>query len=501
MQPYSETRKVKEGVPIAPSTIAAYGTANDMQASAAAAEHNAATQLQPHIEAMERARLAAMDKARMDHEVLAHERQAVMQKRMAEIETLNKAAQGKPEDLWNSGHIFARVVGTLLSAVGFVAAAKGGRGQMAGIGTMAAGSILNGLVNQDIGSKREARESAAAQAKRQTDLLKLHEVDFNDRDKAIDATKLAYYDNILQNMEALKAGPYANQINDAAYLRLQSKILQDRAELAERLQTKMAAQIEGESVAHYRAPQVLGGGGASGLKDIPNTVTLSDNTTWDLGDSESAKKARERIVAMQKLKDLNVEIKKLRQEAYTLSSDPLSKDHVRYQTIKALLEDKGAQKAPLMSMALDGSTIRKDEREEIENKNIKATEGIGLVHNSGQVNHFTKAARSAADAVLDAQNKQWDDAQRTEATAAGGRQVRSGYVTDEHGELRPVKRYVGVNAMPSSTLAPPSFKPDASGSSRPTQGRPTGERYPKAPNFGVQRSPTTQPHKKKKEEG
>lgn len=494
MQPYSEKRDVKEGIPVGPEIKRAYGQAEGMRQEAAGLEHAAQAGLQPHVEEMERQRLAAMDRARVDHQRLADERNFVVQERMAKIEQLNKEAQGKPEDLWNSGTVFARVLGTLLSAVGFVAAAKGGSGQGAGLSLMSAGGIINGLVNQDIESKREGRKGAADQAKRQTDLLHLHEQNFKDRDQAIDATKLAYYDNILQNMEVLKAGPYANQINESKYLQLQANLLNERAQLAERIQTKETAQIQGESVQHYRPAQVLGGGMGGALKDLPGVVTLPDGkggeVAYQMPNEVQQNKAHDRIVILDRFARMNKDI--LEQRRIAEANPPWSQE---YRTAHARLDDLETQKGPLLAQMLDGSTLRKEEAEQYNKSSVKATDGLGVPGKIDPV--YSPGVRRAATAVLQQQIRQAEEDMRN--SVRGGRIVQRGYVTDPAtGQRAPVATHTGQDTHLEEHLAPRGFKPDDPTLKVPTAKPSDRETAPQAHDFGMQSRPAPAHGGKKK---
>lgn len=496
MQPFSEKREVKEGIPVAPEIQQAYGQAEGLKQRAANVEHEAIVGLQPQIEAMERQKLAAVDRARVEHQVLADERNEVVQDRMQQIEQLNKAAQGKPEDLWNSGTAFARVIGTLLSAVGFVTAAKGGRGAALGMGAMAAGSILNGLVNEDINSKREARKGAADQAKRETDLLHLHEQNFKDRDQAIDATKLAYYDNILQNMEALKAGPYAQQINEAKFLQLQGNLLNERAQLAERIQTKETAQIQGESVAHMTKPQLLGGGGGAPRKEPGNIVTFN-GTSYAMPNEKQQNEAIAKIQSRQQLIRVGNDIQQLRAEAMTI--DPV-KDWAKYDAVLARLNEAEQTKLNLISVAEGQGVIREGEYKRAQETTGYATTGLGRAERVG-AKRLADMHFAAGNAVNQQQIERWTKELQQVPAEAGGKIVREGYQRNpQTGSLEPVADYTGQNTAPQPGLAPAGSKAMDPHVRLPTMPRPAAETTPRAPEVPYRAPPAKGHGGKKKDE-
>jgi hypothetical protein len=493
MRPYTEERDIHYSKGVGPGVKEAQGGAFQDQLESNRLGRDADQQYfeqEKHILGL---KASAAESARLQQQRLAEDRDAEATKRLAHIETLNTEARGKPEDLWSSGTILGKVGSILLLTLGGVSVLGGN--VAGGLAMSMAGLGLNGLINQDIQAKVDERRQAGQQAKAETSLYNMHLEHLGDQKKAIEATKMAYYDNILQQMDTLKADRNLN-ISEPKYLALRAKILEDKADTMQKLHLAETDDEHAKQVNKYAPPVAIGGGGGAGagLHDIPNTITLSDNTTWQLGTSPDEQKSRERIIAMQKLQTVNDGIKKLRREAYAL--DPMV-DKEKYQSIYARLEDLGGQKAPLMSMALDGSTIRKDEREAIEKTNIMATEGLGVpgVPYSNKIPLWSKAHQVAADAVIEQQQSLWHKGQLTEATASGARQVQRGYVTDEHGNKQPVAKYAGVDAAPDEHAAPPGYKPDDP-SARPAtqvhvQGKP-------APDFGRQDTPTAPTGKRKK---
>ncbi len=498
MRPNTEERVVHYAKGTAPGVREAYGAGMGLQLEAAKIERDAGAQYYDQQKHLAELKLNANQSAMQQQQRLTEDRDREVNKRLADIETLNTQARGKPEDIWSNPVIFGRLVGALLFGLGGAAmVANKGRNVGTGMGLMLSGQFVTGLINQDINAKLDERKQAGNQAKAQTDLLHLHLDRMDSEKKAIEATKLAYYDSVLQQMEIVNAESQG-QINEAKYKNLQDQILEAKAKTSQGLYVDEQNDIHDKQINKYAPPQRLDGTGATGLKDVPNTVTLSDRTSWELGDSPGAQKARERIVAMQKLQNVNDRIKSLRKQAYKL--DPLG-DKTEYGAIYGQLEDLGGQKAPLMSMALDGSTIRKDERDEIEKHNIKAVEGLGVpgVPYSNKIPVWSKAQQVTADAVLDQQQSLWHDAQRTEAAGSGGREVVRGYVHDEHGNKTPVAKYTGRNAAPAEHLAPPGFVSDDPTQKTATQGPGLAARTPKAPDFGLQVKPPPAAGKKKKE--
>lgn len=487
MRPYSEERDIHFAKGLAPGSKEAVLASGMLQQSAATTERDANREFFDQQKHFATLKLQANQSAMLQQQRLAEDREREVGKRMAQIEDLNTQARGKPEDVWGDGVIFARLMGTLLMGLGAAATVGNkGRNASAGMGLMISGGFVNGLINQDIEDKLRERKGAGEQAKAQTDLLHLHEQNLGDRGKAIEATKLAYYDSVLQQMEIVNA-EHQGEINEVKYKRLQAQIIDEKNKTFQDLHDKETNDEHAKQVNKMTAPSG-GPGAAAPLKDIPNTITLSDGTAWELGDSAGADKARERIVAMQKLKDINARIVKLRQKAYVL--DPLG-DAKEYSRIYAQLEDLGEQKAPMMSMALDGSSIRKDERAAIEAKSIHSTEGLGYpgVPFSNAIPKYSAAKQAASDSVIDQQSGMWEKAQQTEASAIGAREVVRGSTTNSRGGKDPVAVYTGRIHTPESSVAPKGFEPDDASRPVEKQGPTLAERSRQGRDFGRQDLP------------
>ena len=290
MRPESQEREVKYGKQVAPGVREALGTAADLQMGAAGNEHLAGQQ---QIDMEKRAalmRMSANQVAADAQQRINEDAARITQDKMASIEALNAKAYQKPGDLWTAPEALGRVLGFVALFAGLVSVASNQRaGRVsAGMGLAQAGALVNSMVDSDIAKKEREKGDAAKAAGREINLLNLHKENLGDRTKAVQATKLAYYDNIVQQMDAWAADP-KNQVNEARFNLLRASILDDRAKTANQLGIQEQSSVADKLVNKYRQPQATGvAGGAPQLVDHGNIVRLPNGTSYSTGSEDSA---------------------------------------------------------------------------------------------------------------------------------------------------------------------------------------------------------------------
>ena len=482
MGPDHETRTVKHGQVVAPGVRAALGEAGRLQMEAADIDRQAANELERHAHDAAMAKVHANESAAAQQQRLAEDRDRMVQARLAEIETLNKKAQGAPEDLWSAPHVFARVAGFLTMALGTFMVAKGGKGAAAGIPIAMSGQFINGLVNQDIQSKLDERNQAGKAAGRQINLLHLHEERMGNQAKAIEATRLAYYDNILQQMEAYKAS-HAGQVNEANYQGLQAQILKQQADTANGLGKQEQADVTDQLVNKYRPPQVLGGGGGGAPKDIPHQIRLADGTTYALPTEAIHKESLKHLTYIQEIQALDNEALNVRADLNKLN--PV-KDREQFLAKKGILERIGQDRLNVTSVAMDQGVVNASDRKAEDAHGTAITSGYDYVQSAGHgipgYGDMTDSERRAADEGIRAEIKRKDDQQRRILAAANARVVTSGYNRDPAtGALSPTASYQGKDTKPRPALAPAGSTPrDPAIKNYPTASAPDEETTPRA---------------------
>ncbi len=482
MQPYTAKVDTKVAKGNAPGEEAMADLAGGLEMGANNQGRDAQRVLFEQERAAAQLKLAANDAAMSQHAAVQQSRENIVNDRLAAIEDLNRQAQGQPEDLWSSRSTLGSLMGFLFSTLGAVSivAGKGSGASLGGgVAAGAGGNFITGLVNKDLAVRAEDRKLAGDAAKRQTDLLHLHLDALKSKDAAIDATKLAYYDNVLQQMDAsAESLRRKNMLNEGAYERLQGQTLEERRKVMHSLYTNTVNDVTHEEVSKMRPPQMLGG--AARQEDIPHTFTTPDGTTYAVATDVEAAAAKKRIDVLGRYARMNQEILDLRKEANRLGTIG---NFTERKTVMARLEDLDTQKGPLLAQMLDGSTLREAEQKQYAKTSTKAISGLGGVtrYLPGQ-----EAERAAADATIKQQIQRAEEDMKGTGQAYNGHIVKKGYVTDPTtGLKRPVAQYTGQDASLPQRLPPPGFKPLDPTLAAPTASRSDREAAPMAPDFGA----------------
>lgn len=270
--------QAKLGKPVPESAKRGYEAASGFELGAAGAERDSAKQYYERARDAAQAQMQANSDAIAAHQRVQADRDAIVGQKIAQIQKLNQEAQGKPEDLWNDRTALAGFLGTIMSSIGIIGGIGLKSPGLAAAGTMG-GKMIDGFIQQDINSKLAGRKAAGERAGRETDLLSLHEKQLGDQDKAIEATRLAYYDNVLQQMESFRA-EHAAQVSDVNYERLLSDILKRKADTENHIAIQEANDVQQAFSQRWHAAQVVGGGAQPGIREGEHVVTLpaSDKT-------------------------------------------------------------------------------------------------------------------------------------------------------------------------------------------------------------------------------
>jgi len=479
MSPYTEKRDVKHGKVVAPGVRDALGAAGHLQLEAGGRERAANEHLyqQEHDAAI--ARMHANESAMAQQQRLAEDRDRMVSARLAEIEVLNKKAQGKPEDLWSSTHVLGRMVGFLALTLGTVQMATGGKGGAAsGIALAMGGKFIDGLINQDIQAKVDERRQAGKAAGREINLLHLHEERFKNQQKAIDATKLAYYDNVLQQMEAYKAD-HAGEVNEAKYLDLQAQILKEQADVANRLGKQEQADVTDEILNKYREGRFVGGSGAGGHKEPDFVVTTPNGVSYAFPNKEAQNKYIATVEEKQRLIRINNEIAGLREEAKKLPAVSGPEGYYKHKSLVKRIEELEQNKLKAIESAEKQGVLREGEYERAKATTGHATGGLGLIRGVPIVGH---GEQKVADDVIASQTARWSKDLEEAPHAASAPIVKRRFAKNPaSGELEENTVKTGQFSKPMQGLAPrgsESRDPD-----RPahTAERPASETTPKAP--------------------
>jgi hypothetical protein len=475
--PHSMETQAKLGKPVPEEAKAAYGAAAGLQMHAAEEAASADKTFFDQQKGVFDKRVAAAEAARSDMARLQVEKDAEVARRLGEIETLNKQAQVKPEDTFNDRVVAGRALSALFMGLGFASGVPA-----LAFGGAVLGGTMNSLVNEDIDSRLRAKKSTGQLASQQADLLGHYLKMFNDKDRAIQATKLAYWDSLAGSLDAFEAEHKGN-LNEALLNERRAMILDQRAKTVERISAREEADIMQSYAQKYHMPQVFGGVSiGAGAADDTRTVTLSDGTSYEVATKELHKDAIERIDSYDKLKRMNNEIATLRKSASELH--PVI-DREKHLTAMTRLEDLEQRKLKFIETAAKQGVLREGEYPRAQAMTGHATTGLGLLEQGHPVaDVFMGARRKAADAALASQTKEWDDDQREMLRSMNAHVVDRKYAQDPRtGEKRPAASYTGQDVKPSPALAPRGSQPMNRKERLNVQGEPDRKVAPYSPTF------------------
>lgn len=444
MYPHSMTTSKKLGKDVPDETRRALGAATGLELDAAQKDRDAAQEYYRNIRGMHEAQLRATSDAAASHANVQAKRDAEVNRRIAEIETLNKQAQGSPEDMWSDGRALAGLIGTIASTIGVMGGATGNYA-LGTIGIMT-GRMVNNFINQDIADKMEKRKAAGQAADRTTNLLGLYLEKFGQEDKAIDATKLAYFDNVLAQMEMYKAN-HAGQVSEAKYQQMQAGILKDRAEVLNKLHAQETDDVAQQYSEQWRPMQVLGGGRVGGdafAKDHepghtvvlpPSDATGGKSVRIGVKEQEAALRLQKEASFVGRLSDINNRAIELRKQVGDAIKSPSWQSAQKAANARAELMKLEQEKSKLIS-SKDAQGVLK-EAEYFRTMDLE----VGL-SNIDVLKDTPKLLRR--------ENDHMTKGLQQSVKAAGGSVVKQGFVRDKHGALKKVQMETGSFYEPES---------------------------------------------------
>ncbi len=486
--------EAKLGKPVPAEARAAYGASTALGLDAAGKKGAADQSFHEQEKAIYGGRLAAAEAARADMVKLHAEKDAEVGRRLQEIEALNKQATIKPEDTFNDRILLGRMLGTLFAGLGV---AIGGRaGIFAGV---MSGGLMNGIIDQDIDSRLKAKKSLGDQAAKQTDLLGMYLKKFGDKERAIQATKLAYWDSSLAQLDQF-AAEHQGRLDPIKVEERRAEILAQRGKTVNDLAKQEEADVTETYAQKYHMPQAVGGGGTGAGGPEGYTFQTPDGTYYNFADKELYEKAVKRQDLNNRLIDRNNEILKLRKATRELGFTlPGTKEYEIRQKNLALLKDIEEEKLSTIESAREQGVIREGEYGRKKELTGHATTGLEFTWDKALAGPLRDAEYAAGDAVLNSQTKRWEKDTNDYPKSATTPIVEHGYVRNPMtGELSPIKKYTGQTTGPDPRLAPHGSRSMDPKKSVNTMERPVKETTPQAQRFPYRYTPPTPSHHKKK---
>ena len=432
MYPHSMVTSKHQGKAVPEEARRALGASTNLELDAAGKERDAAQTYYQNTKDLYAAHMKATDDARVAHEAVQAKRDAIVNQRLAQIDALNKQAQGKPEDLWTDRAALAGLIGAIATGVGLASGSAGGA--LAGV---TAGNMMQGYINQDINAKLRAQKQAGERADQVKDLLGLHLQQLGQEDKAIDASRLAYYDNVLQQMEMYKAGHTA-QVSEAKYNAVRADILARRADTVNKLHAQETDDVNQQYTEHWHNAQVVGGVGSDGFAGAhepghtvvlpPSDATGGKSVRVGVKEQETAQRLQKEAAYVGRLTDINNRAIELRAQV------------------------KEAAKAPSLKSAQTAANARREllRLEQEKSKLISSRDFQGVLKESEYFRTMDLEVGLTGVDILGDTNKQlrrenehMTKGLQQSVKAASGSVVKQGFVRDKYGALKKVQLETG----------------------------------------------------------
>lgn len=476
------------GKQVPDETFALSKAGTDLQLRGARLHSEADRAFADQQKALMAAQMDAAERARIEHEAVQAQRDAEVKKRLGEIEHFNAQANQKiGADLFSHGPL-SGIMGAIAIGLGQYSAAINRTENMAA-------KLIESNINREIQIQIENIKNAKGNADNAKGLLSMHLQRFGDMDRAIDATKIALYDQAVKQLDAFRA-QHGAQVSEANYNDTAGKLLNERGLLL----NKLGVQIQNDVVQteKMRAPVFAGGGGGGGGESPGYLVSIPDgngktSTVVSFDSKELKNKAVEQIYFLSKLQEMNNHIKQERLAMRDLN--PVT-DREAWAQHMLRLEDLGERKLKLVENAYHQGVLREGEKPDAQRYTAHATTGLNWAGQStgGVGKWLTKPRFEAANKALDAQTLEFQEDMARLVKSGVGRVVQPGYNVDPMtGQLSVGDRLTGQDALPTSNLAPRGSRAQPGFPQPPTQGAPLREQLPPSPVFGVSRP------KKKKE--
>ncbi len=444
LYPQSLTTQAHVGRPVPQEAIDAYGTATAMRLQGAEQMRGANQALHAEEANLIQQRLQANKEAADARLRVEAEKKAMVDKSMAEMRALNEQAGAAidPNKYWSDRGAGAGVVGAIAIALGeFSSKLRGGPNT--------AMQLIENGINREVQAQVQNRQLAQHKLGQAQNLYNLHLQNFGDKERAIEATKLGLYDNILAQAEQYRL-KHAISADDAAYMDLVGGILEKKGDTDNRVMLQSTDDVNRQYTESWHNAQYAGGGGTpagklDGMELIP--VPGSDRT----GEKNQMiavpkgvhQKLSEVVGATNTIVGINQEalerIKEIKRDA-PLAMKGDFEAFQRVQANRKLLEDLGQRKASYLSSS-EGQGV------------LKEAEFQRAMDDRVLFNDWWKPGANV-EKRLQGQNNSVTGAAGRMVQGAGGQHVKMAYTRDKNGALQPTPLFEG------KPYAPPVVGPE-----------------------------------------
>lgn len=347
MYPESMAATVHQGKPVPQAAKDAYSSANEARLAGAQKERDAEKEYYKGVVDTQVARETAYEDASRSRARIQAERQQLVQKKLAEVDALNKEASAAidPDKAW--GGLGGRIVGALAMGLGAAGAALTGTqnwGQQAVMAT----------VNARIDAMKAERAGKRAQAQGALNLVDVYRQKFGDDEKAVDdALRLYLLKNVDGQLDRLAAQRGVDRA-DAKYLQIKGDLASMQGDIQNRMALQEEDDITKQATQRWHNASYAGGGlTAPGSKD-ENVVRVpgfkdSESPTFVKVPKEARHDLEKQWGIAQQYAQMNNDALNVRKEIRSVgvpsSPDEVSKLNRLYATLKQLNADQATLRA------------------------------------------------------------------------------------------------------------------------------------------------------------
>lgn len=423
MYPHSMTTQAHVGRPVPQSAIDAYGYATALRLQGAEEMRDANQGLHAQEANLLNQRLQANREAEERRLRVEADKKAMVDQSMAQMRAINEEASAAidPGKYWTDRGAGAGVVGAIAIALGeFSSKLRGGPNT--------AMQLIENGINREVQAQVQNRQLAQHKLGQAQNLYNLHLQHFGDQERAIEATKLGLYDNILAQAEQFRM-QHGIMADDAAYKDLVGGILEKQGDTDNRVMLQSTDDINRQYTEQWHNAQYAGtGAGGAKYEDPKHIITIpaSDKT----GEKEVSVAVPESVYKdlssqqgmTNQLVTLNQSAKKTRAE---LREAVKAKDIKAINTLQKRLEGYNNTRVALAEKAKDpNSAVRDPEFNRQLATGVDYTAGV-LGHDVGTnvdkaIDNDSNTAQSLTDARL---------------RGATGQVVRHGINRDQQGRV------------------------------------------------------------------
>lgn len=261
MYPESMAATVHQGKEVPQSAKEAYDQATSYRLAGAEKEANAEKQYWAGVANAQAGRDQAYEDAARSRARIQAERQAVVQRKLAEVDALNKEASEAidPDQAW--GGLGGRIIGALAMGLGAAGAALTGTqnwGQQAVMAT----------VNARIDAMKANRAAKRDKAHQTLNLVDVYRQKFGEDEKAVDdGLRLYLLKNVDTQLDRLAAQKGIDK-TDAQLLRMKGDIAAEYANIQNRMALQEEDDVTKQATQKWHSATYSGGvSGAPGAKD------------------------------------------------------------------------------------------------------------------------------------------------------------------------------------------------------------------------------------------